>query len=90
MLNEKPTIIFVIIGLIKKISLYKMNYFLEPNTSKNKIELELNLSNYATKSDLKIATSVDTSNFAKKTDQANLKTEFDKLDIDKLITTPDD
>ena len=68
MLNEKPTIIFAIIGLIKKISLYKMNYFLEPNTSKNKIELELNLSNYATKSDLKIATSVDTSNFAKKTD----------------------
>ena len=43
--------------------------------SKNKIEIELDLSNYATKSDLKIATGVNTLDFAKKTDLVNLKTD---------------
>ena len=41
-----------------------MSYF--PPYSKNKIGVELDLSNYATKSDLKNATVVDTSQFAKK------------------------
>ena len=41
------------------------------------------MSNYATKSDLKNATGVDTSDFAKKTDLVNLKSDLDKLDIDK-------
>ena len=45
---------------------------------------ELDLSNYATKADLKSATEVDTSSFAKKTDLANLKSDADKLDFDKL------
>ena len=63
-----------------------MSYFLEPFTSKNKVQVELNLSNYATKSDLKNATSVDILHFAKKDDLANLKTEFDRLDIDELET----
>ena len=50
--NGKVNIIHVIIGLIK-ILLYKMSYFPEPYTrSKNKIKVELNLCNYATKSDL--------------------------------------
>ena len=41
-------------GLLKKILLYKMSYFSEPyNCSKNKIKVEIHLSNYATKSDLK-------------------------------------
>ena len=44
----------------------------------------LDLSNYATKVDLKNATGVDTSKFAKKVDLANLKSDIDKLDIDKL------
>ena len=56
--------------------------------SKNKIEVELDLSNYATKSDLKNASDVDTSQFAKKDDLANLKPEVDKLDIDKLEKVP--
>ena len=43
-----------------------MSYFPPYGRSKNKIEVELNLSNYATKSDLKNATGVDTSQFAKK------------------------
>ena len=43
------------------------------------------MSNYATKSDLKDATGIDTSNFALKSNFSSLKTEVDKLDIGKLI-----
>ena len=61
-----------------------MSYFPELHThSKSRIELELDLSNYATKSDLKNTTGFDTSDFAKKTDLANFKPDFDKLDVDK-------
>ena len=42
------------------------------------------MSNYATKSDLKNATVVDTSDFAKKADLASLKSEVNKLDFDEL------
>ena len=57
----------------KKILLYKMSYFPVPYTySKNKIEVELDLANYATRSDSKNATSVGTLQFAKKVDLANL------------------
>ena len=45
---------------------------------------EVDLSNYAAKADLKNAATVDTSDFAKKTDIANLKSDVDKLDIQKL------
>ena len=48
------------------------------------INVKVDLSNYATKTDLKNVTHVDTSSFALKTNLANLKTEVDKLDIDKL------
>ena len=61
-----------------------MSYFPPSSYSKNKIEVELDFSNYATKSDLKNATGADTSQFFKKDDLANLKSEVDKLDIDKL------
>ena len=47
------------------------------------INVATDLSNYATKTDLKNVTHVDTSSFALKTNLANLKTEVDKLDIDK-------
>ena len=43
------------------------------------------MSNYATKTDLNNVTHVDTSSFALKTNLAGLKTEVDKLDIDKLV-----
>ena len=46
------------------------------------------MSNYATKTDLKNVTHLDTSSFALKTNLANLKTEVDKLDIDKLVPIP--
>ena len=48
------------------------------------------MSNYATKTDLKNVAHVDTSSFALKTNLANLKTEVDKLDIDKLAPVPVD
>ena len=43
-----------------------MSYFPEPFSNKNKIEVGLDLSRYATKPDLKNATRVDTLQFAKK------------------------
>ena len=42
------------------------------------LKVELNTSNYATEADLKIVAGVDTSDFAKKTDWANLKSDVDK------------
>ena len=55
-----------------------------------KVDLDLNLANYTTKDDAKNITHVDVSGFASKTNLAALKTEVDKIDIDKLKTTPDD
>ena len=54
------------------------------------MNVKVDLSNYATKTDLKNVTHVDTSSFALKTNLANLKTEVDKLDIDKLAPVPVD
>ena len=54
------------------------------------IKVKIDLSNYATKADLKNVTHVDTSSFALKTNLASLKTEVDKLDIDKLKPVPVD
>ena len=54
------------------------------------INVEVDLSNYATKADIKNISHVDTSSFALKTNLANLKTEVDKLDIDKLVPVPVD
>ena len=54
------------------------------------INVENDLLNYATKTDLKNVTYVETSSFALKTKLANLKTEVDKLDIDKLAPVPVD
>ena len=46
------------------------------------------MSNYATKDDLKNITHVDVSSYATKTNLAALKSEVDKIDVDKLKTTP--
>ena len=54
------------------------------------INVKVDLSNYATKADIKNISHVDTSGFAWKTNLANLKTEFDKLDINKLMPVPVD
>ena len=52
------------------------------------INVKIDLSNYATKSDLKNATGTDTSKLAAKSDLVSLKAEVDKLDIDKLKNVP--
>ena len=59
------------------------------NSGRN-INVKVDLSNYATKADLKKLTHVDNSSFALKTNLANLKTEVHKLDIDKLAPVPVD
>ena len=65
-------------------------YFTPHRSSKSSIKLELNLSNYATKSDLRKISHIDISNFGLKTNLGSLKTEVDKLDIDKLTPVPND
>ena len=66
---------------------YKISYYPPYKSSSNNIKLELDLTNYATKSDLNNITHVDTSS---KTNLAALKTEVDKIDIDQLKTAPVD
>ena len=54
------------------------------------VNVKVDLSNYATKTVLKNITHIDTSSFALKTNLANLKTEVDKLDVEKLAPVPVD
>ena len=65
-------------------------YYPPYRSSRNNIKVELDLANYATKTDLNNITHVDVSRFASKTNLAALKTEVDKIDADKLKTTPAD
>ena len=66
-------------------------YFPKPFRSfGGNINVKVDLSNYATKADIKNISHVDTSSFALKTNLANLKAEVDKLDIDKLAPVPVD
>ena len=73
-----------------KILYYKTSYYPPYKSSSNNVKVELDLSNYATKNDLKNITHVDVSSFASKTNLAALKTEVDKIDTDKLKTAPTD
>ena len=59
-------------------------YFPEPRPSGGRVKVELDLPKYATKADLKNAKGVDTSKFSKRFDLARLKSNVDKLDINKL------
>ena len=61
-----------------------------PQNFGGNIKVKVDLSNYATKTDLKNVTHVDTSSFVLKTNLAILKTKVDKLDIDKLAPVPVD
>ena len=54
------------------------------------INVKVDLSNYATKAEIKNISHVDTLSFALKTNLASLKTEADKLDIDELVPVPAD
>ena len=65
-------------------------YYPPYKSSSNNVKVELDLTNYATKTDLKNITHVDVSSYASKTNLAALKTEVDTIDVDKLKTTPTD
>ena len=65
-------------------------YYPQYKSSRQNIKVELDLTNYATETDLKNVTHVDVSSFASKTNLAALKTEVDKIDVDKLKTVPFD
>ena len=65
-------------------------YFPKPQSHEENIKVKIDLSDYATKEDIKNITHIDTSNFALKTNLSSLKTEVDKLDIDKLVPVPTD
>ena len=65
-------------------------YFPPYNNSSENIKVELDLTNYATKKDIKDITHIDASGFASKTNLAALKTEVNKIDTDQLKTVPDD
>ena len=66
---------------------FKMSTYYPPyKSSSNNIKVELDLTNYATKTVLKNITH----SFASKTNLAALKNEVDKIDVDKLKTVPDD
>ena len=67
-----------------------MSYYPPYKGSSNNIKVELDLSNYATKDGVKNITHVDVSSYATKTNLSALKTEVDKIDIDKLKAVPDD
>ena len=60
------------------------------NLFRGDINVKVDLSNYATKVDLKDATGTVTSNFALKSNLASLKIEVDKIDVDKLKIVPVD
>ena len=65
-------------------------YYPPYKSSGQNVKVELDLTNYATKTDLKNITHTDVSSFASKTNLSALKTEVDKIDVDKLKTVPDD
>ena len=67
-------------------------YFPKPFNSRfgDSIKVKIDLSNYATKTDIKNISHADASSSALKTNLSSLKTEVDKLDIGKLIPIPSD
>ena len=85
MSNKKDMRIYLIAGLIKD------NYFRRHyKRFDGDISVKVDLSNYATETDLKNVSHVDVSSFALKSNLASLKTEVDKRDADKLKSVPVD
>ena len=94
-MESQSMIILSIVRLIKKTKYKWVNIFLNRHFfwsggvgggGGGDVKVELDLSNYALKADLKLATGVDTFKFAKQTDLASLKSEIDKSGIIKLET----
>ena len=82
---RNAVITHLIIGIIKTYFYVKLSYFPDPYTSiKNKTKTVLDLFNYTTKSDLKSATGIDTSQLGRKSDLAILKSDVDELALIRL------
>ena len=75
---------YLLVGVIEKS--YVKWVISETTHSKNEMKIYLDLSSYATKSDLKNATGFHSSQFAKEADLASLKSEIAKSDIGKLYS----
>ena len=85
-LNDEENTGSFLINNYKRVN-YKMSTYYPPyKSSSSSVKVELDLTNYATKTDLKNITYVDVSSYALKTNLAALKSEVDKIDIDKLKT----
>ena len=65
-------------------------YFPKPSSHEENVKVKIDLTNYKRKEDIKNITHIDTSSFALKTNLSSLKTEVDKLDINKLVPIPND
>ena len=95
MLNGRLIVVDLMTGFIKKTesnkSIKMSQYLPKPyEPFGGDINVTVDLSNYATKSDMKSISHVNTSSFALKFNLASLKREVDKLDIDKLVPLPID
>ena len=86
--HGKDTITHLMAILVKKTYYKWVNIFSKLKSLGANLKVELELTNYAAKEDLKNVASVDVSSFSKKTDLANLKSDVDKIDIDKLKNVP--
>ena len=83
MLDGKDTTICLLAGQIKKDIVEMGEYFPEPKSLGGRVKVELDLGNYAKKTFLK-----GTQKLPKKVNLAHLKSNVDKLDIDKLKNVP--
>ena len=91
MLNGKVIISHLIPGLIKKIFCKMSQYFPKLREPfEGNINIKVDLCNYAIKIGLKKVTGIYVSNLALKSNLAKLKTEVDKIDVDKWRTVPVD
>ena len=84
--------IVCVLKTLVALQLTKINkYFPKPFRSFGRnLNVKVDLSNYATKADIENISHIDTSSFALKSNLANLKTEVNKLDINKLAPVPTD
>ena len=83
-LHGNVMVIYLIVWLTRNISWYKISYFSDSYTNnKKKVKVELDLFNFAIKSDLKIPTALDTSDYTKTAGTGTLKVADVQLDIDE-------
>ena len=84
-------IIHLIVGLIKRLCIKRIQYFPKPyELFGGDINVKVDLYNYATKLDLKNATRIDKLKLEARSDLASLKIEVDKIDVDNFNTVPID